>query len=511
MSATPHSDYRAQLETLWEHDAFKIVAVIGAIYLVYAVIGLVLGYSLDGIINTLRRMTYLIAVYGMVTLALNLHWGYTGLFNIGIAGFMAIGLYATMMLAKPVDPSGAAQYSGLGLPVPIAIVGGVVVAGLAGLVVALPALRLRADYFAITTIAFAEIVRLGVTSGALQEFTVLGAELGTGGGRGLIRNYGDPMNAIFELEAFSSFVDLTNSLFGFGPTQARALAYSIVLVLVLTGFYWLIQRTSRSPFGRVLKAIREDEEAAQSLGKNTNRFKIKVFVLGCALMGLAGILWRFRRTGVTPTAFRPHVTFYIWIALIIGGAGSNTGSVLGSGLFVAVLFEGPQYLRRVIDQVVAVGDAPNTFAGAVGPLLSANPAPLVRYTFDEFLTLQFVIMGVALILLMQRRPEGLLGHREETAAAIPLGRRPSGAGTGGGGGGHNGSGGGGSNSGGSDGPGAGVDHDRTHDHPDGIGTDAPEHGHDTEPGTATDATTETNETNETNKSSETTHTGGENP
>ena len=417
---TNSTNGRTRLEALWERDAAKILATVAAIYVVYAAVGLALGYSLDGIVNTLRRMTYLIAVYGMVTLALNLHWGYTGLFNIGVAGFMAIGLYVTMMLAKPVDPTGAAQYPGLGLPMAIAIAGGVVAAGVAGLLVAIPALRLRADYFAISTIAFAEIVRLGLTSGAAQQFTVFGMELGTGGGRGLTRNYGDPMNVIFELEAFSSFVDLTNSLFGFGPTQARALAYSIVLVVVLTGFYWLIQRTSRSPFGRVLKAIREDEAAAQSLGKNTSVFKIKVFVLGCALMGLAGILWRFRRSGVTPTAFRPHVTFYIWIALIIGGAGSNTGSVLGSGLFVAVLFEGPRYARRLVQEVVTVGDAPNTFAGAVGPLLSANPAPLLRYTFDEFLTLQFVLMGVALILLMHRRPKGLLGHREETAAAIPL-------------------------------------------------------------------------------------------
>ncbi len=422
--STQNTNRREQLEQLWERDAVKIVGVFGAIYLIYAAIGLFLGYPLDGIINTLRRMTYLIAVYGMVTLALNLHWGYTGLFNIGVAGFMAIGLYVTMMLAKPPDPGGAAQYAGLGLPMPIAIIGGVVAAGLAGLIVAIPALRLRADYLAITTIAFAEIVRLGVTSGAAQQFTIFGVELGTGGGRGLTRNYGDPMNVIFELGAFESFVDLTNSLFGFGPTQARALAYSIVLVVVLAGFYWLIQRTSRSPFGRVLKAIREDEEAAQSLGKNTNMFKIKVFVLGCALMGLAGILWRFRQTGVTPEAFRPHVTFYIWIALIIGGAGSNTGSVLGSGIFVAVLFEGPRYVRRIIDQVVTIGDAPNTFAGAIAPLLSADLAPLVRYTFDEFLTLQFVLMGVALVVLMHRRPDGLLGHREETAAAIPLTTRP---------------------------------------------------------------------------------------
>ncbi|WP_254768082.1 branched-chain amino acid ABC transporter permease [Salinilacihabitans rarus] len=414
---------RPTLAAWWEHDAVKIVVVIGAIYVAYAAIGLSLGYSTSGIANTLRRLTYLIALYGMVTLALNLHWGYTGLFNIGVAGFMAIGVYVTMMFAKSPDPSGGAQYPGLGLPIPIAMAAGVLAAALAGLVVAIPALRLRADYLAITTIAFAEIVRLTFTSSALQEFTIFGVELGTGGGRGIIADYPDPMNVIFELPAFETFVDLTNSWFGFGPRQARALAYAMTLVAFLAGFYWLIQRTSRSPFGRVLKAIREDEQAAQALGKNTNLFKVKVFMLGCGLMGLAGTLWWFRRQGVTPTAFRPHVTFYIWIALIIGGAGSNTGSILGSGLFVAVLFEGPDYARRVILANVEAGDAPNTFDAAVAPLLSGDPSPLLWYAFDELLTLQFVAMGVVLILLMQRRPDGLLGHREETAAAVPLTRR----------------------------------------------------------------------------------------
>ena len=423
--STAKSDFRERFDEYWTHDAVKILAVIGAIYVAYAAVGLVLGYSTAGIANTLRQLTYLIAVYGMVTLALNLHWGYTGLFNIGVAGFMAIGLYVTMILAKPAETAGAAQYPGLGLPMPIAVIGGMLAAAIAGFIVALPALRLRADYFAIVTIAFSEIVRLLLKSGALESFTVFGRELGTGGGRGIIANYSDPMNFVFDLPAFTTFVDTMNRWIGFGPRQARALVYSLVLILILVGFYWLIQRTSRSPFGRVLKAIREDEEAAQALGKNTNMFKIKVFVLGCALIGLAGILWRFRRTGVTPDAFRPHVTFYIWIALIIGGAGSNTGSVLGSGLFVAVLFEGPRYIRRLIVSWVNVDAAPNTFAEATSGLLSADPVPLFRYTIDNLLTLQFVIMGITLILLMQRRPDGLLGHREETAAAIPLTRRPS--------------------------------------------------------------------------------------
>jgi branched-subunit amino acid ABC-type transport system permease component len=132
-----------------------------------------------------------------------------------------------------------------------------------------------------------------------------------------------------------------------------------------------LDRVRRSPFGRVLKAIREDELVAKSLGKDTARFKIKSFMLGCALMGLGGILWQMRQGAITPNAFRPKVTFYVWVALIIGGAGSNTGSVMGGAIFAAVLFEGPRYVKNVVVQrfTDTIPDAPATFAAAVGPLV----------------------------------------------------------------------------------------------------------------------------------------------
>jgi branched-chain amino acid transport system permease protein len=409
-------------DDLLERDTLLIVTVLAALYAAYLLVGLVLGYSQSGLLNTLVRLTFLIAVYSIVVLGLNLHWGYTGLFNIGVAGFMAIGLYVTAILAKPVNPTGAAQYGGFGLPVPVAILLGTLAAALAGLLVALPALRLRADYLAITTVAFSEIVRLTLTSSTFAEFSLLGYDVGTGGGRGLIFNYADPMDVIYGTGVFDALASALDSTVGFQRTQTEQLVYVLVLACVVASVYWVIQRAGKSPFGRVLKAIREDEEAATALGKRTSSFKIKSFMLGCALMGLAGILWYYRSVSITPTEFRPNRTFYIWIALIIGGAGSNTGSVLGAGLFVGLLFEGPLYLRRVIEEVFTVGDAPATIAGALGPMASLEFFPFVRYVFGNILELQFVLMGVVLILLMQRRPDGLLGHREEVAAAISLDR-----------------------------------------------------------------------------------------
>jgi len=413
---------RTHVESLQQHDTTTILTVLAILYVAYLLIGLVLGYSQSGLLDTLVRLTFLIAVYSILVLGLNLHWGYTGLFNIGIAGFMAIGLYATAILAKPAEATGAAQYGGVGLPVPVAIVLGTLAAALAGLLVALPALRLRADYLAITTVAFSEIVRLTLTASTFEEFTLFGYELGTGGGRGLIFNYSDPMTVVYDTAAFDAFAGVLSDAIGFQESQTEQLVYTLVLVGVVIAVYWLLQRASRSPFGRVLKAIREDEEAATALGKPTGRFKIKSFMLGCALMGLAGILWYFRSSAITPEVFRPNRTFYLWIALIIGGAGSNTGSILGAGLFVGVLLDGPQYLRRVIEAVATVGDAPATFGGAVAPLASLQLAPFGRYLFANVLELQFVLMGVVLILLMQRRPQGLFGHREEIAAAISLDR-----------------------------------------------------------------------------------------
>jgi branched-chain amino acid transport system permease protein len=314
------------------------------------------------------------------------------------------------------------------------IIGGVIAASLFGGLVALPALRLRADYFAIVTVGISEIVRFTLLESSFQQGQIFGYWVGLGGGSGLILDF-DPTNRLLEafglLGPYTTFVEGLGSRLGIGSNPKPVfdtLFYGLILLVFLVGFYVLLRRIGNSPYGRVLKAIREDEEATKSLGKDTNRFKVKAFMIGCGLMGLGGILFYAEQGAITPSAFRPRITFFIWIALIIGGAGSNTGSVVGGAVFAAFLFRGPIFFKNIVQETFEF-DAANTFAEAAAPLASADPVPLFAYTVDNMQQLQLVIMGLVLIYLMHNRPEGALGHRKEPASAIRLDRRrPSEAG-----------------------------------------------------------------------------------
>ncbi|SDM52406.1 branched-chain amino acid transport system permease protein [Haloarchaeobius iranensis] len=427
----------------FRNDGLMLLTMLLGIYIIYLLAGLVIGFPFRGLMNQIGQLTFWIAVFAMASLALNLHWGYTGLFNIGIVGFMATGVYVTGILSKPVFGSGtsAAEIGGFGLPLWIGIIGGTVAAGLLGLIAALPALRLRADYLAIVTIALSEIVRFSLLSDSLSGHEIAGYRVGLGGGDGVILDYQDPLESL--IRALSAPFDLIlgeqgwlwNDVYlgivvdfvaNFIPNNPKPVvdnfAYSAVLLLILGGFYVVIRRMGNSPFGRVLKAIREDEDVTNALGKNTNMFKIKSFVVGCALMGLVGILWFGTQGSVTPNTFRPRITFYIWIALIIGGAGSNSGSVMGGAVFAAFLFQGPRYFKNVIETALGNPEAPSSFGQAMLPVSNGDVVPFLLYTLDSIRQLQLFMMGVVLIVLMHRRPDGMLGHRKEPASSIPLTR-----------------------------------------------------------------------------------------
>ncbi len=405
----------AIVRTFEGHDARMIAGTMAGIYVLLIVFGLLAGFGFGGIVNTLRAATVFAAGYGMLVLALNLHWGYTGLFNIGVAGFMAVGTYTTAILSASPEASPGA---GLGLPLPIAILGGMAAAAFVGLLTALPALRLRADYLAIVTVALSEIIRLAVKSGTLAEFTVFGVTAGTGGGRGI--SYPAPGSlggAVLDALPVNGHIFPPSSPLYIARPVASGVIYLFVLVLFAAAFYWLLVRIGNSPFGRVLKAIREDELVASSLGKDTRIFKLKVFAVGCALMGLAGYLWIGRSGFVNDLSFRPNITFFIFIALIIGGAGSNTGSLLGGMVFSSLLFYLPQFLSQNFG---STGSAPSTFLGAVAGL-----DEFVAYTLQNISSLRFVLIGVLLVYLMHNRPDGILGHRKEDAAAVNLLERSS--------------------------------------------------------------------------------------
>ncbi len=425
-----------------DNDTARVIGLIAGIYVVYIMLGFFAGFEPRGQVNSIGTLTRYIALFGLLALALNLHWGYTGLFNIGVIGFMAIGIYTVAIVSKPAATT-ASGIGGFGFPLWVGVIAGMLMAALFGLVVALPALRLRADYLAIVTIAFSEIMRFTFLSGTFQTFTLPGIlpfsdtipwgsflptrQVGLGGGRGIIMPF-DPLDYLFGLFSLrgaynNDFIPLFEGILGNNPEPlVDNLVYSALLLVFVVLYYTMMRRLGNSPFGRVLKAIREDEDATQSLGKNTNEFKIKSFMLGCALMGLGGILWYIQAGSITPNTFRPRLTFFIWIALIIGGAGSNTGSVMGGAVFAAVLFQGPRFIKNVIENQIEL-EVASSFGAAARPISrSFDPIPLLQYIVANLTRLQLVLMGVALIWLMHNRPDGMLGHRKEEAAAVPLAR-----------------------------------------------------------------------------------------
>ncbi|MFC4543641.1 branched-chain amino acid ABC transporter permease [Halosolutus amylolyticus] len=409
----------------WQDDLLLIGGIVLATYVLFAAIGLLFGVGANSIVGTLQQITFFAAVYALTALALNLHWGYTGLFNIGVAGFMAVGAYTMAILTAAPDGSPP----GLGLPMIVGVVGGMIAAALVGFVAALPALRVRADYFAIVTLGLSEIIRRALLSRSLQEFDVAGYTLGTGGGSGIrAPSTGVVANYLLygSADRSSDSTVLGDLLFNLGIRESIVVngVYTLVLIAFVVAFYLLLTRIAYSPFGRVLKAIREDELAARSLGKNTNRTKIKVFMLGCGLMGLAGILWQGSRTLVSPNNFMPIVTFYIFVALIVGGSGSNTGSVIGGFVFAAFLYEGPRFLRTIVRANFDVRSPPTIYDAFVD-LGSGDPTALVGYAIGSLDEIRFIFIGVVLILFMIWRPDGLLGHRKEIAAATDLSRRPA--------------------------------------------------------------------------------------
>ena len=426
-TTAPESATAAVIDAARRSDLGLILGTLLAVYLAAALLTFTDG--LNSVVGLMRTLTFLGLVYALAALALNLQWGYAGLFNIGVAGFMALGVYTMGIVVRSPDP--AFGPPGFGLPLPVGILAGMLVAAVAGLLAALPALRLKADYLAIVTLGISEIIRLFLQSSAFDTFLRDTLGVGTGGGSGM----GMPQNPVRELFLVDGQANTPTALgdFAFGTVGESGLgisntilidwAYIAVLAGFVVGFFVLLERLGRSPFGRTLKAIREDELVADSLGKNVDLIKIKVFVIGCALMGLAGILWFGSQGNVSPTPqFMPVLTFYVFIAVIIGGSGSNAGAVLGGIVFATVLFEGPRRvgasLRDVID-----AETPPSFADAVATL---DPTAFLAFATDNIAPLQFVFLGLILVFIMHRRPDGILGDRIETAAAVDLSERPSG-------------------------------------------------------------------------------------
>jgi branched-chain amino acid transport system permease protein len=299
----------------------------------------------------------LAGIYTIFALGLQINVGYTGIINFGQAGFMAVGAYSMAILTVGPDAEGPIVSFWLSLPLAVLITIAF------GLLIGLPSLRLRADYFAIATIAAAEAVRL----------FALNARSLTGGNQGLI-GFGDDWDSISRtIEGW--LVDL-------GWSDPETLFPLLIVVWITAAIMTVALRfVQETPWGRVLRAIREDEDAARALGKNAFVYKLQSLAIAATTGAIAGFFLALNLNFVNPTEFEPIFTFIGYGILILGGLANYYGVALGSLIFWTLL-EGLRFIELPLEE-------------------------------QQITAIRFIVVGVALILLMAFRPQGIAGKREE--------------------------------------------------------------------------------------------------
>ncbi|MBD8704218.1 branched-chain amino acid ABC transporter permease [Frigoribacterium sp. CFBP9039] len=328
---------------------------------------------MDYVISLLRALTGealapTTAAFALAAIGLNIHFGFTGLINMGQAAFLLVGAY------------GFAISLTSGLPIGVAVLIGLLCGVIFALILGVPTLKLRGDYLAIVTICAAEIIRMVGRSSILTDVT--------GGSNGITgSSYRDAFTALSPLpDGQTTILWFTYDNNGVSGWWIRIVAWGLVALLCVIVFL-----LSRSPWGRVLKGIREDEDAVRSLGKNVFSYKMQALVFGGVIGSLAGIIYVLP-SSVQPDALGRSTTFFIWTALLLGGAATVFGPVLGAILFFVV--------RLLI----------RTLAGDFIPasIMSNQQA-------DQF---SYVLVGVALMCLIIFRPQGILGNKKELSFSV---------------------------------------------------------------------------------------------
>ena len=318
--------------------------------------------------NAARAMISLeTIIYGLAAIGLNVHFGYTGLLNFGQAAFVALGAYG---LAITVTIAGLPFFLGIAVGIAAAVV--------LALLLGIPTLRLRADYLAIATIAAAEIVRITVRSSSLNDYT--------GGSTGL---------TAFS-DRFYELNPLPPGTYGFGFWRfSERLTWILLVGWVLVALTALVVwALMRSPWGRVLKGIREDEDAVRSLGKNVYAYKMQALVIGGVIGAFAGFIFALGRAAVQPDLYGTEFTFFAYTVLLLGGAARVLGPIVGAAIFWVVL----SLTDNILNQMVRAGYMPDV-------IMTGTQVGQVR----------FMLVGLALMALMIFRPQGIFGDRRELA------------------------------------------------------------------------------------------------
>lgn len=303
--------------------------------------------------------------YALLAIGLNLHFGYAGLLNFGQIGFALLGGYGVGITTITYEQ-----------PLWLGILVGLAAAGLLALVLGIPTLRLRADYLAIVTIAASEILRLVFRSTATDSVTK-----STNG----ITGFAAPFTNLSPFEGGKTYSFIGVRFLG---NDLWAMLVGWTLVLLLCGVVHLL---THSPWGRVLKAVREDEDAARSLGKNVFVYKMQALVLGGVIGGMGGVFNALQTQSINPDFYSTAQTFFAFGALILGGAATVFGPVIGAMLFWFLLSIPDAILRQLIS-----GDD-----------------PVLNLTGAQVGATRFVLLGILIAVLMVFRPQGILGNKRE--------------------------------------------------------------------------------------------------
>jgi branched-chain amino acid transport system permease protein len=407
--------------------------------------------------NTTLTIFNMGLVSAIMALGVNMQWGYAGLFNVGVMGFVALGGLAAVLVSMPpvgeawaaggvrvllglvlgaativaailawsrlpkgrtrtlvmlviliggfflyrwvfdagvaaveaVDPAATGYLGGLGLPVILAWpVGGLLAAG-AAWIIGKTALGLRSDYLAIATLGIAEIIIAILKN---EDWLARGVKNVTGIPR--------PVPYEVDLQQSEGFLDLATRL-GADPVTFSSitvkLSYAALFLVVLLALIWFSEKALNSPWGRMMRAIRDNETAAEAMGKNVKARHLQVFILGSAVCGLAGAMMTTLDSQLVPGTYQPlRFTFLVWVMVIVGGSGNNWGAVLG-GFLVWWLWIMVEPLGLGLMQVLTAGLADGSW--------------LREHLLDSAAYMRLFTMGLILLLVLRFSPRGLLPER----------------------------------------------------------------------------------------------------
>lgn len=325
-------------------SAFGTIGLIAAGLLISVVMNLWLP---SGIVSYLSTFILVASIYGMLSLGLNVQWGSTGLFNIGIAAFFAIGAFTSALVTTKM-PEGALaafvkQAFGLGQPFVIGVIAAGLVSAILGWLVAKPTLHLRGDYLAIATIGIAELIRL-----------IFANEQWLANGPQPLRGIPQPLSCLATADGCGFLPGFINNWFAPLTPRDYPFLYLFIVMAILYLVFLALERMLKSPWGRVLRAVREQEDAANMVGKDVAAFRVQAFVVGSAIMGIGGALYAHYIISIDASHFDPlHGTFLVWAMLMLGGSGNNRGAILGA-LLVYGIWSGASFLVDSIRPALAL-------------------------------------------------------------------------------------------------------------------------------------------------------------